>query len=191
MKPIKRDILFTLLFTTGILLYSCSDDEEPVPVNEEEVITTMTITLAPQSGGSPVFLQTRDLDGDGPNAPVVSVSGPLSSGQVYNGSIELLNETESPAENITEEVEEEDAEHQFFFLTGGSLDLDTDYADVDSNGNPVGLSFTVTAGVAGSGTLTVVLRHLPDKEASGVSDGDISNAGGETDVSQDFSVEII
>lgn len=190
MKPIKRNFLFTLLFTTGILFYSCSDDEEPVPVNEEEVITTMTITLAPQGGGTQVTLQTRDLDGDGPNAPVVTVSGPLSSGQVYNGTIELLNETESPAENITEEVEGEGEEHQFFFVVGGSLDLDTDYADQDGDGNPVGLAFTATAGAASTGTLTVVLRHDPDKDAAGVSDGDIANAGGETDISQDFPVEI-
>jgi len=190
MKSYNKDLLFALLFIIGVLISSCSDDVEPVLVNEEEVITTITITLAAQGGGTQVTLQSRDLDGDGPNAPVVTVSGPLSSGQTYDGSIELLNETQSPAEDITEEVEQEEDEHQFFFLIGGSLDLDTDYADQDGDGNPVGLSFTATAGVASSGTLTVVLRHEPDKDGTGVSDGDITNAGGETDVSQDFSLEI-
>ena len=185
-----KNIDTLILIPAAILLFACADDDEPIPVNEEEVITTLTVTLAPQGGGSPIFLQTRDLDGDGPNAPVVTVSGPLASGQVYDGSIELLNETESPAENITAEVEEEDDEHQFFFQIGGTLDLATDYTDQDGNGNPVGLSFTATAGAASSGTFTVVLRHEPDKNAAGVSDGDLANAGGETDISQDFSLEI-
>ena len=191
MNSFKNDILFSIVVTSSILFGSCSNDEEPVPVNEEEVITTMTITFVPQGGGgSPVILQTRDLDGDGPNAPVVSVSGSLSSGQTYDANIALLNETESPAEDITSEVQAEGDEHQFFYLTAGNLELDTDYDDVDGNGNPIGLSFIASAGNAGTGTLTVVLRHLPDKEADGVSEGDITNAGGNTDVSEDFPLEI-
>ena len=189
MKSVNK-IFASLMIYVVLSSIACSDDDEPIPINEEEVITTLTVTLAPQSGGSPIFLQSRDLDGDGPNPPVVTVSGPLQSGQVYNGSIELLNETESPAEDITEEVEEEDDEHQFFYLIGGTLDLTTDYTDQDDDGNPIGLTFTATAGAASNGILTVVLRHEPDKDAAGVSDGEIANAGGETDISQDFSLEI-
>jgi hypothetical protein len=181
-----------VLLLTMIFVVSCDNDDDapPPPINEEEVITTMKVTLAPQGGGSPVFLQTRDLDGDGPDAPVVTVSGPLEAGKVYNGSIEVLNETESPAEDITDEIEEEDDEHQFFFLVGGALDLTTDYSDQDGDGNPIGLAFTATAGAASNGIFTVVLRHEPDKDAAGVSDGEIANAGGETDIEQDFSLEI-
>jgi hypothetical protein len=178
----------------GIMIFfvSCGDDDDmpPPPINEEEVITTMTVTLVPQSGGTNVTLQTRDLDGDGPNPPEVTVSGPLMTGEVYDGSVEVLNETESPAEDITEEIEEEDDEHQFFYIVGGALDLATAYTDADGDGNPIGLAFTATAGVASNGILTVVLRHEPDKDADGVSDGEIANAGGETDISQDFSLEI-
>jgi hypothetical protein len=181
-----------VLLLTMIFVVSCDNDDDapPPPINEEEVITTLKVTLAPQGGGSPVFLQTRDLDGDGPDAPVVTVSGPLMSGVVYDGTIEVLNETEIPAENITEEIEEEDEEHQFFYLVGGALDLDTDYSDMDGNGNPIGLAFTATAGAASNGIFTVVLRHEPDKDADGVSEGEIANAGGETDIEQDFSLEI-
>ena len=113
MKTIKFLSLFAL---AGLTFTSCSDDDEnPEPVNEEELITTMTITLAPQGGGTAVVLQSRDLDGDGPNAPEVTVSDNLSGNTTYEGSIVLLNETETPAEDITEEVAEEDEEHQFFF----------------------------------------------------------------------------
>ena len=183
MKTIK---FLALLMLGGIFLLSCSsDDNDPEPVNEEEVITTMTVTLAPQGGGNTVTLQTRDIDGDGPGAPVITVSGNLAASTTYNGSIELLNETETPAEDITEEVEEEDDEHQFIFQVTGSLTA-VDYADADGNGNPVGLAFTLETGAAGSGTITITLRHEPTKP----NDGTLAGAGGETDIAQAFTVTV-
>lgn len=172
-------ILVALLFT------ACSnDDDAPEEVNEEEVITTMTVTLSP-SVGTPIVLQTRDLDGDGPNDPVITVSGNLEAGVAYNGVIVLLNETESPAENITDEVEEEDDEHQFFYTVGGGLDATTVYTNFDGDSNPLGTEFTLTAGAVSSGTLTFTLRHEPKKPNTGLSD-----AGGETDITATFDVEI-
>lgn len=181
----KINFLATAIFMT-LLFVSCSnDDDNPEPVNEEEVITTMTITLSPNGGGTPVTLQTRDLDGDGPNAPVIDVSGNLTTGVTYNGAIVLLNETESPAENITEEVEEESDEHQFFYTVGGGLDVSTEYANFDGNANPLGTLFTLNVGTASTGTLTFTLRHEPTKPNTGLSD-----AGGETDITATFNVTI-
>tara|TARA_B100001059_G_scaffold146015_1_gene145953 strand:- start:829 stop:1323 length:495 start_codon:yes stop_codon:yes gene_type:complete len=160
---------------------SCTDDSDPV--NEEEVITTMTVTLTPDTGGTDVVLQTRDLDGEGGEDPTVTVSGPLTSGVSYSGSIVILNEIDN--ENITEEIEEEDDEHQFFFVVGSGLDVTTSYDDQDGNGNPVGLSFTLTAGSASGGDFTVTLRHEPTKPNTGIND-----AGGETDIEETFVITI-
>ncbi|WP_073087420.1 type 1 periplasmic binding fold superfamily protein [Winogradskyella jejuensis] len=184
MKTFK---LLAIPFLCLALFTSCSDDDNPTLVNEEEVITTMTIELTPTAGGNTVTLQTRDLDGDGPNPPVIT-NGTLMANTTYNGSIELLDETDlNNVEDITEEVEEEDDEHQFFFTTGlGTVA----YADMDGNGNPVGLSFTFTTGAAASGDFTVTLRHEPVKDAAGVSSGDITNAGGETDIIATFNVTV-
>ncbi|MEP1488587.1 MAG: type 1 periplasmic binding fold superfamily protein [Algibacter sp.] len=177
--------IISLLFIT-----SCSsDDDSPEVVVEEEVITTMTITLTPDGGGTAIELKTQDLDGDGPDAPVITVSGDLAANTTYNGSIELLNETESPAEDITEEVEELDEEHQFFFQASNAIATFA-YSDVDGNGNPVGLSFTLTTGSAGTGTVTISLIHEPVKDASGVSDGDDTNAGGEEDIVETFDIVV-
>jgi hypothetical protein len=171
----------------GLVLTACSnDDDSPEIVNEEEVITTLTVTLAPEGEGTPIILQTRDLDGDGPNAPVVTVSGNLIAGTEYNGSIVLLNETESPAEDITEEVEEESDEHQFFFTIGADLDVITTYTSFDENDHPLGTQFTLVAGSASFGTLTFTLRHEPKKP----NDGTLADAGGETDISAAFSVTV-
>lgn len=189
MKTIK--FLFLTVLTSAFIV-SCSDDDGPnnlpEPINEEEVITTMTITLVPQAGGDTVTLKAQDLDGDGPNAPEVTVSGSFTSGAIYNGTIEFLNELESPAEDITEEVEEEDEEHQVFYTLGSGVGT-VAYTDEDGNGNPVGLSFEFTAGDT-NGTFVVTLRHEPAKDAAGVSDGDITNAGGETDIETAFQVTI-
>ena len=38
--------------------------------------------------------------------------------------------------------------------------------------------------------MVVVLRHLLDKFAEGVADGDITNAGGDTDVEVSFPIVI-
>ena len=174
-------ILLMLLVTAA----SCSKDDDPLPeaVNEEEVITTMEVTLT--SGASVITLKTQDLDGDGPNAPVVTVSGNLAAGTTYDGVMKFLNELESPAENITLEVEEEDLDHQVFFTVGSGLDVTTEYSNNDSAGNPLGTQFKLTAGSASSGNLTFTLIHEPTKPNTG-----LASAGGETDIDATFSITI-
>jgi len=167
-------------------LSSCSNDNDG-PANEEEVITTVTTTLT--SGVNTITLTSRDLDGDGPDAPVVTVSGPLAANSTYNGNVLFLNELASPPENISTEVAEEGDEHQVFFQAAANIGTFT-YTDADVNGKPIGLSFTLQTGNAASGTLTVTLRHEPNKNASGVSEGDITNAGGATDAQVSYGISV-
>lgn len=183
MKTIK---ILSLLMFIAVTLSACSnDDDTPKEINEEEIITTMTVTLASDGGGATIILQSQDLDGDGPNAPNVTVSGNLTANTTYSGSVVLLNETETPAEIITAEVEEESDEHQFFYVITGSIASVT-YNDADGNGNPVGLEFSLTTGDAGSATLGVTLRHEPKKP----NDGTLADAGGETDITQTFNLTV-
>ncbi len=181
----KKQILLFPLLLVALIFTGCSDDDPPTPVNEEEVITTMTVTLTPSGGGTTVTLNFEDLDGDGPNAPVVSVSGNLTAGTTYSGVVKVENKTETPAENITEEVLEEADEHQFFFTPAGGLNVSTTYSDQDGDGNPLGVEFALSANAASSGTLTVTLRHEPTKPNTGISD-----AGGETDIEATFNVTV-
>ena len=172
------------------VLFSTACDNDDAPVNEEEVITTVRVTLI--GGGQTIVLESKDLDGDGPNAPVLTPIGgaTLVAGTTYTGTTTFLNELTNPVDNITEEVEEEGADHQVFYQLPPSI-VTVTYTDVDANGRPVGLNFTLVAGNSGStGTLTVTLRHLPNKTASGVSGGDITNAGGNTDAAVTFSVAV-
>jgi hypothetical protein len=170
------------LLASTLIFASCTDENGTPPVvNEEEVITTLTVTL--DSGTDQIVLQYQDLDGEGSDPAVITVSGSLSVNTVYNGSIVLLNEIEG--ENINEEIEEEDLDHQFFYTVGSGLNVTTDYADADSMGNPLGLSFILTTSEASSGALTFTLRHEPNKPNSG-----LDNAGGETDIEITFNVTV-
>jgi hypothetical protein len=185
MKSIKHILVLASIIISAA---SCSDDN-PIAVNEEELITTVTVTLISQDDGTEIVLNSVDLDGDGPDAPVVTVSGNLAANTIYTGATEVLNETENPAEDITEEVLEEGVDHQFFYTFSNGL-ASTAYTDSDENGDPIGLNFTLTTTNSGSENLTVSLIHEPNKNGSGVVDGSITNADGETDAEVTFTLTI-
>ena len=184
MKNLK---LLAVLFL-GIATVSSCDKDDHEEVHEEEVITTVTTTLI--NGTNAITLTSRDLDGEGPNKPIVTVSGTLDANTTYEGEVEVLNETVKPVVDITEEIEEEGEEHQLFFQMPTTLGTFA-YADKDKNGKPIGLSFTLTTKTAGKGDLVVTLKHEPNKSASGVASGDITNAGGATDFTVIYPLEVI
>ncbi len=53
---------------------------------------------------------------------------------------------------------------------------------------PVGIHSIFETDLPAATTLTITLRHLPDKSAPGVNTGDIRNAGGETDIEVTFPI---
>jgi len=183
----KNYLFIAMVITTALFFTSC-DKDDPVVPPDVELITTVNYTLTPMLGGATITLSFVDLDGDGELAPII-VGGTLEANQTYTGSLELLNELESPAENITEEIAEEDEEHQFFFQSNVA-NLSIQYGDQDADGNPIGLSNTLRTGDAASGSITITLRHEPNKSAANVSTGDITNAGGETDIEVTFPIEV-
>lgn len=181
MKTMKTCSMYALL---AIAMLGCSDDDTPDVINEEEVITTVILTLTPESGDQ-VVLTTQDLDGDGPDEPVTIITGSFNENTQYQGAVRFLNETETPAEEITTEVIEEADEHQVFYTVSSGLNITTTYQDEDSNGNPLGVSITLETGAASAGNLTVTLRHEPVKPNDG-----LDSAGGETDITTTFDVTI-
>lgn len=178
--------LFILSF--GLFLTSCNDDDEIIAEEEEEVITQLTLTFS--DGTNTITGTYLDADGDGPNAgtftPATIV---LDANTTYDLSLTFTNTLEDPAEDITAEIEEEDAEHQIFFsyTNGVFTNASTTYNDQDDNGNPVGLSTSWTTGATASttGNFTVTLKHQPDiKSATSTIDD------GSTDIAQTFSIEL-
>jgi hypothetical protein len=73
------------------------------------------------------------------------------------------------------------------------------YTDSDANGLPIGLANTIGA-VAGTGTLTITLRHLPPVNdvavktadlASQVRSGGFVSIGGSTDATVNFNATVL
>ncbi len=65
MKKVKfMKIVWIALIAVSFIACSNDDDNTPEVVNEEEVITTLRVSLTGE--GSVVTLESKDLDGDGP-----------------------------------------------------------------------------------------------------------------------------
>jgi hypothetical protein len=181
-KIIKTASAFSFI---AVLLWSC-DPENPGNPNDQEVITSVKVTAT--STSDTIVFSYSDPDGNGGNVPVIDTAV-FASSQVYHVSLELLDETKTPVDTITHEIEDEAVDHQFFF-TLTNANISTAYDDLDVNGHPVGLESTWTTAGVSSGTLMVTLRHQPNKSGAGVPAGNITNAGGETDIEIVFPVRI-
>ena len=179
-------LLFAVL--TLFIFTACEEDEAaPEEENEVEVFTDVKLVFTPAGGGASVEAAAQDPDGAGVQELQVLGSIDLAANTAYTLTMVIENCLESPCELMNEEIEEEAAEHQFFFAftegaftnpTGnGNIDNASDpivYNDTDGNGNPVGLNTSWTTSGASSGTFTVQLQHQPDVKTatSGANDGD-------------------
>lgn len=185
----KERFFIYALSLAGIASIAFSCEKDPVIPNQEELITTLIYTLTPLAGGQPVMLTFRDLDGDGGDPPVIT-SDNLQSNTQYAGVVTLLNESVQPAEKISEEILDEATDHQFFYEFYDNALASATYADMDSLGYPLGLETVVSTGDPSQGKLRITLRHLPEKDQPGVDNGQITNAGGDTDIEVIFDIRI-
>ncbi len=183
----KKQLLKIAFLGLVISFTSCIDDDAPILINEEELITTVEYTLTNNADPSNTVVYKRvDPDGDGGSQPPVNTTvGTLRANATYSGSVRFLNETESPAEDITVEVMEESLEHEVFY-TAPVAGVQIARLDLDIAGNPLGLRTTFTTGAAATGNLTIVLRHEPTKPNNGT----ITDAGGETDAQATFQISV-
>ena len=183
-------IIIATVFVAVLFTQSCTKElSNPVIPNQEELITTLKYTLISDDFSDTASFSFTDVDGPGGNNPVI-VESVLKSNTYYIGKLELLNEQINPPEDITVEIEDEAEDHQFFFQSTINQNLNIAYNDADLNGNPIGISTLLQTKNPSSGKLTITLRHMPDKFANGVKQGNIANAGGETDIEITFDVEI-
>lgn len=167
----------------ALTLAGCSKDKDEV-VNEEELITTVSLRFQ-EVGTANSFVATfRDTDGEGGNPPSTFDEIVLKPNADYSCTVELLNESVSPADNITVEVREEADDHEFYFIPAGT-NITINKVDLDSKNLPVGLSSTWQTGAASTGTVRVVLKHKPGTKAAGD-----PVTRGETDVDLNFTTKV-
>lgn len=188
---IFRLIFIPLLLSVVIILNGCEDDPSSPPPDEnpQELITTITLLLVNQSDTTDIVTaEWKDIDGAGGNLPSIDTLV-LSNGVTYNGSIELLDESKNPPEDITEEVKEEANTHQFFYTTeegvAGRITITKNDFDTNNPPLPVGLDYIVEVSPGGvaEGILNVILSHYDEGPKT-------SEPGIESDIDIDFPVRI-
>ena len=181
------------------------DDHDGHDHDPNEVMTTVKLTFTADDGTSFVA-SWADPENDG--SPVIDPIN-LTNGVTYTVTVEIMNELEDPAEDVTPEILDEKDEHQFFFYgtavqgpshtDNAGAPISHTYADTDSQGLPVGLTNTFVASNTGTGTLEVLLRHMPPVNGSAIKVADLAGVmdasgstelPGSTDIDVDFTVTV-
>ncbi len=179
------NILSSVMLVLGLLLGGCGKDDPPPPINEGELITTLTVVLVDSSNiENMVSASFRDVDGPGGNAPTVDAIV-LQANKTYWCTIMVLDESKNPAVDIGEEILEEAEDHQFYFQAQG-VNVAVTYRDADQVGLPLGIETAWSTGVASNGTVTITLKHKPGIKAA----GDPITVG-DTDIEVTFAVTVL
>jgi hypothetical protein len=103
----------------------------------------------------------KDADGDGGNPASRFDTVTLKANTEYTRTIEFLDESKSPVEDITDEIQEESDEHLLAYTASPASLLTYTYGNKDANNFPIGLTGTAKSATAGLGKLKVQLRHQP------------------------------
>ncbi len=181
----------TAIAAFSILFTACEKDPvtEPVVV-EEELITTIKLNVIDSNNVTRSFVyKIENGFGSTTQGTITIDTVKLAPGNTYYYTIDVLNESVDPAENVTTEVFDEKDAHLFFLasnpLSGAGSVTITD-GSKDNQNLPFNQAGKLIAGANGSGTMTVTLLHEPtDKNGTST-----AATGGETDAEAMFPVLI-
>ncbi|MBK8471215.1 MAG: hypothetical protein IPL33_02820 [Sphingobacteriales bacterium] len=81
----------------------------------------------------------------------------LKANTNYQMHLDMWNEQRTPSEHVAQNVRNEGTAHQIFYTVPPILDLQLQYADVDTSNNPIGLTMNAQTGNASSDTLSVLM----------------------------------
>ncbi|MCE7064093.1 hypothetical protein [Dyadobacter sp. CY326] len=180
----RKHLALGLLLGMTALFVQCKDSGEDLePDDENELITSVTLTFKEAGTGTVTSFSFKDADGDGGNAATRFDTVALKANTAYTLTVQLLDESKTPVEDITDEVAEESDEHLLIYTPSPATLLTYTYGDKDVNNYPIGLTGTAKAGAAGIGKLKVQLRHQP-----GAKNG--TPTPGSDDVALDFNLKV-
>lgn len=189
MKLNRIIIAATLIASTALLWTSCKKEEQNVapPDPENEVITTVRIVATNNADITDTWTATwKDLTPSDGNPDTTNATLKLKKDAVYTVSVLFLDETKTPAGDITAEVSERSNYHLICYEPSAGLNLSVVRTDKDNNSPALelGLKSRFTTGAVSSGKLNVALHHQP----SGKNGTDCSI--GSTDADVNFTVKI-
>lgn len=190
----KKSITIVSVFVAMILFVaSCKKDDDiianPEPV-EQELITRVTVKITGSGGFDQSFSYSVENGFGGTTPGSINIDTiKLDTNQQYNVAVEVWNDKEQPAEDVTEEVKEENTEHLFVWEStpaSGSGSISFTNGSKDDNGDALNQTGSIATGSIGNGSLTITLKHEPTNKAANTA----SAAGGETDAEAIFPVSL-
>ena len=172
--------------------FHCKKDEQVVtpPIPGEEYITTVKLRVENLATPNDTMWATwKDLTPDDTNAPDTTLAIlSVKKNNSYKLAVYILDETKSPAVDITPDIRERGNYHRFFLIPTSSIAskvvvTPTDY-DSNSPALYIGLNNLVTiSDTIASGKLEGILKHQPNTK-----DGTL--APGSTDIDVFFQFNI-
>ncbi len=186
MKAKLMTVVLGILFSSA-LVTSCKKDAQEQ--NDEELITTMKLTFVPVSGGTTVTYQFKDVDGPG-GAAATQNEIVLAPSKFYNVTVQLLNESVTPAEDITLEVAKEADAHRFYYEPAAGSNITVSNLNNDANSVPLGITSNWATGAAATGKVKVTLRHYPNTPPSKAVGDLVNSSKSGTDIEVEFATKI-
>jgi len=185
-----RKIFSIILIAASLMmLLTACDKEIAEEENDSEVLTTLELHFMERGTQNQLVYKFDDPDGFGAGsvAPTVDLIR-LLPGKVYDVEVKLLNKTANPIEDVTGEVEDESADHRFYYLPATGSNITVDNFNTDVNGMPLGIRSTWTTGAKATGSIRVVLRHYPN--GSKAADDPVDSPKSGTDIDTGFSTSV-
>lgn len=194
MKNLFKSILIASVAIASFSACKKNKSNDPSPTSpievgggDEENITRVVLILT--KGEIKDTVTYKDLKRDGANITIDSLI--LDASTTYLVEVKVYDDTKTPADTVSGEIEEEANFHRFhytFTSKSGSPSISTSILDQDTKTppQPVGLSFNLVSGTGlGRGIFRVSLRHF----AEGLEKNN-DPAGGEQDILVDFPVRV-
>ena len=181
----KTSKLFVAAIFCLTLITSCSNDDDPVIINPEELITNVTLTFTNTSNATDIVTMTSVAPDGQDGSFTNTVVGSFTSGETYSLGLAITNESESPADDVlNDDIIPEADEHFFTYgVDAVSMTMSRDAGDVDGpDGNKLGVNTTWIAGAASNGSVNITLVHEP------VGSDDSNNFGTVTGGEEDFNI---
>lgn len=189
MNDLKHRNLIMVLALVFLTSLGCGSDD-PEVVNDEGFITTVVLTFTNNGQTDEAIMAIfRDIDGPGGEDPSITPIQ-INANASYTLTVEFMDESASPTKDVTAEVREENLDYQVFYSFGVNSGIEYRYGDQDDQGNPIGLTGTLTTTSAGLSTITVVLLNELNKSAAGVAEGNMGVAGGTESIRVSFSLTV-
>ena len=177
MKNIRINYFFIFFFT--LLIFTSCEEDGAVPdeENEMEVITDVKLIFTNQYDSTDIVTaRAQDPDGAGVQELQVLNGIVLKPNKQWILTFEIMNNLETPGEDIGKEILEEGAEHQIFFDYPPEAFCEFGYLDKDVNGNDIGLktAWQNCGDQVVEQNFTITLKHQPGVKTSTstINDGD-------------------